>query len=100
MLYEVITDMENLIDPIIIVEDGRIIFNYSLEEISSSITFRLADSKPEGEDVIYYEKVLGGYLTAYRSADDDGRALDLEFLFNMAVSRGDELNNIISGGAK
>ena len=95
-----VRDMENLIDPIIIVEDGRIIFNHSMEEISENISFQLSDSEPAGEDVIYYEKVLGGYLTAYGRKDYDSRAVDLEFLFNMVVNKGSAVNEIVSGGAK
>ena len=95
-----VRDMENLIDPIIIVEEGKIIFNHSMEEITESISFRVTDSQPEGEDVIYHEKILGGYLTAYAGKDEDSRAVDLEFLFNMVVANGPSVNDIISGGVK
>ncbi|HAK46280.1 MAG TPA: hypothetical protein DCO79_10245 [Spirochaeta sp.] len=95
-----VRDMENLIDPIVIVEEGKIIFNHSMEEISESISFLLDDSEPSGEDVLYYEKVLGGYLTAYSRKESDSRAVDLEFLFNMAVAKGRGLNEIINGGVK
>ena len=95
-----VRDMENLIDPIIIVEDGKIIFNHSMEEITESLSFQVVDSEPSGGDVIYYEKVLGGYLTAYGKQDENSRAVDLEFLFNMIVSKGNTINEIISGGVK
>ncbi len=95
-----VRDMENLIDPIIILENGKIIFNHSMEEITEHMSFSVADSEPVGEDVVYYEKVLGGYLTAYSRKDDDGRAIDLEFLFNMVVSKGPSINELISGGAR
>ena len=95
-----VRDMENLIDPIIIVENGRIIFNHSMEEISESVSFQLSDTEPSGDDLIYYEKVLGGYLTARRGNDPDSRAVDLEFLFNMVVSSGESLNGAINGGSK
>lgn len=95
-----VRDMENLIDPIVIVEDGKIIFNHSMEEISEHITFQLDDDEPAGDELIYYEKVLGGYLSAYSRKDINSRAVDLEFLFNMAVNKGRVLNELISGGVK
>jgi len=95
-----VRDMENLIDPIIILEEGKIIFNHSIEEISESFSFELSESMPEGEDVIYHEKVLGGYLTALKNNDNNGRAVDLEFLFNMIVSRGIGINELVKGGSK
>lgn len=95
-----VRDMENLIDPIIIVEDGRIIFNHSMEEITENFSFELRESIPEGDEAVYYEKVLGGYFVAVRSSDDDGRAVDLEFLFNMVVSKGYGINDYIAGGTK
>ena len=95
-----VRDMENLIDPIIIVEDGKIIFNHSMEEISENISFQISDTEPSGDDVIYHEKVLGGYLVALKGNDPDSRAVDLEFLFNMAVSTGKKLDELVSGGVK
>lgn len=95
-----VRDMENLIDPIIIVEDGRIIFNHSMEEISENLSFQISDTEPAGIDVVYYEKILGGYLTAYSRKDPDSRAVDMEFLFNMVVSKGESINELISGGVK
>jgi ABC-2 type transport system ATP-binding protein len=95
-----VRDMENLIDPIIILEDGKIIFNHSMEEVTDNFSFALKDSVPEGPDVLYHEKILGGYLTALKGSDDDGRAVDLEFLFNMVVSNGMSINDCITGGTK
>ncbi len=95
-----VRDMENLIDPIIIVDEGKIIFNHSMEEIGEKLSFKLEDIEPSGSDVLYYEKVLGGYLTAYGRKDYDSRATDLEFLFNMVMSNGEYINKIINGGIK
>ena len=91
-----VRDMENLIDPVVILENGRIIFNHSMEEVSDSFTFELREELPSGDDVVYHEKVLGGYLTAVRGGDG-GRGIDLEFLFNMVVSKDAEVNEIIGG---
>ncbi|MDC7225290.1 MAG: ABC transporter ATP-binding protein [Spirochaetales bacterium] len=95
-----VRDMENLIDPIIIVEEGKIIFNRSMEEISECISFQVSDIEPVGDDVVYYEKILGGFLTAYGKKDMNSRAVDLEFLFNMVVAKGKSVNGLFNGGVK
>jgi ABC-2 type transport system ATP-binding protein len=92
-----VRDMENLIDPIIIVENGKIIFNRSMEEITNSFSFTKKEEVPAGDNVVYYEKMLGGYMTALAGRDEDSLSVDLEFLFNMVVSRGNEINNYMTG---
>ena len=92
--------MENLIDPVIIVDNGRIIFNHSVEEVMDNFSFQLLDNEPAAGEAVYYEKVLGGYLAAVRGRGDEGRALDMEFLFNMVINSGEEVNRYMGGGEK
>ena len=55
-----VRDMVNLIDPIVIVEDGKIIFNYTLEQIAQIIKFEHHFSMTEPENVLYFERIAGG----------------------------------------
>ncbi|MDC7125321.1 MAG: ABC transporter ATP-binding protein, partial [Spirochaetales bacterium] len=72
-----VRDVENLIDPVLIVDNGKIVFNHSMEEITDNISFRLLDEEPSGKNVIYYEKSLGGYFTAFAERSENSRAVDL-----------------------
>ncbi len=92
-----VRDMENLIDPIIILHDGVIIFNASLEDVSESIATTLELDEPQGADVIYSEKVPGGYSVVRKDPDgtfDSG--VDLETLFNAVIAS----PNSFKGGVK
>ncbi len=95
-----VRDMENLIDPIVIVEDGKIIFNHTMEDVTSSLDLVLTDKQPAEGEAVYSEKVLGGWLCAVKSGEGSGREFDLEFLFNMVISCSDSLEAIIDGGSK
>lgn len=95
-----VKDMEKLIDPIIILEDGKIIFNHTVEEITKNITFTVMKDEPTGKNVIYFEKGLGGYFTAINQKGGEDRALDLEFLFNMVVNNSKAVREAIEGGVK
>ena len=81
-----VRDMENLIDPVIIVEDGRIIFNQRLDEVSRRVSVRLQRVEPEPGAALYFEKVLGGYTVVTEFDGADEASIDLETLFNMVVA--------------
>jgi ABC-2 type transport system ATP-binding protein len=55
-----VRDMENLIDPIIILDEGKIIFFQNNEQISQKIAITRQTEMPN-KDVVYYESYLGGY---------------------------------------
>ncbi len=83
-----VRDLENLIDPVIIIDEGRIIFNEFIETISSKLSFVKTDkenSKAKGK-VFYTETVFGGnYLLTERLSDEES-PLDFELLFNAVLS--------------
>ena len=83
-----VRDMEMLIDPVIIVDRGRIILNSSIEDIMNSYHVEFLSEGPVPSQAIYSEKVLGGYNVAVKGPGPDEKGVDLEFLFNLAVSKG------------
>lgn len=93
-----VRDVENLIDPIIIVDEGKIIFQHSLEEISNGIHVEQRDSEPGEGEVLYAEKALGGWFSLVAGADEEGRGIDLELLFNGVIQDADRINALIKGG--
>ena len=84
-----VRDMANLIDPIIVLNEGKVIFQQSIESITSKLLFELQFSEPKGEDVIYYERVPGGYMTIKHNVngDDPYEEVDMEILFNAIIEK-------------
>jgi ABC-2 type transport system ATP-binding protein len=81
-----VRDMEMLIDPIIIVEKGKVILNKSMEEIMNQYHMSFQETKPEPGEALYWEKVLGGYSVVKEGPSLEGKSMDLEFLFNFSIN--------------
>lgn len=84
-----VRDMENLIDPLIIIDEGSLRLNASLEEISRQY---IMENIPRGElpeDVLYAEDIPGGQTLIRKRRDGESEsAMDLEILFNFIVRLG------------
>lgn len=91
-----VRDMVNLIDPILIVEDGRIIFNYSLEQISQVLKFDIHHTLTEPKDVLYFERIAGGYISITENKMGENSQVDVEILFNAIISKKEAIINLFS----
>jgi ABC-2 type transport system ATP-binding protein len=86
-----VRDMEGLIDPIIILDQGRVIFNESLDAITDTYVMDLSTTEPDAT-TLYKEKVLGGWMVLKpRTESQGGQTLDLETIFNILVDKGGRL---------
>lgn len=86
-----VRDLASLIDKIVILENGRIIFNHSTYDIASKVAF--AQTKDlTGLDVLYAEDVFGGKAVIYRKNSEETE-IDLELLFNGVVANAEKINN-------
>lgn len=82
-----IRDLQSLIDTAIILEKGRVVFQESLADLMDQLEFTLSYQQPREADVLYWERVAGGYA-AIRPADrGDSLEVDLELLFNAVIER-------------
>ena len=90
-----VRDLEHLIDPIVILEQGRIVFQHSVEEISAALAVRdaAAVGPPDDGEALYVEPGtgMGGApsgraLVAAGSAARAETAVDIELLFNSVVA--------------
>lgn len=83
-----VRDVENLIDRVLMLEQGKFIMQKNLDEISSKLCFATS-STPLGENVLYHEMVPGGYKVITPQGEGKSSAVDIELLFN-AISNGTE----------
>ena len=82
-----VKDVENLIDRILMLEDGKFIMQKNLYDISASLKFSTS-STSGGENVLYSEMVPGGYKIITPQVNGES-PIDIELLFN-AVSSGSQ----------
>ena len=80
-----VRDLENLIDPVIILEEGRIVFNHTLAEIADRLSLQRRVNPPDPEEALYAEKTLGGYLVVAENRNDEESHIELELLFNTGL---------------
>lgn len=89
-----VRDLENLIDPLLIIESGKIIFHETIENISSKLNFmKVTEHAPEGVNVLYSEAIFGGNYLLTEKTDDHESPIDFELLFNAVLSNQNEIVN-------
>jgi len=91
-----VRDMGSLMDPIIILDNGKIIFQQALEAITQRLTFELSHSLAEPEDALYSERVPGGHLAIYENKMGEETDVDIEVLFNAIVSNQSQFRQLFS----
>lgn len=94
-----VRDMENLIDPIIILHRGKIVFDSPLASVAEHMTQAMVQAEPADADCIYKEKVPGGWsVLTVRKPGTPETAIDLETLFNAITTRPDALTALMTEG--
>lgn len=86
-----VQDVASLIDPIVILHDGRVLFHRALADVASRVRMSHATTRPDenAEGLLYTEPAVGGFRSLWRDANAADGHVDLEILFNMVVSRPD-----------
>lgn len=75
-----VRDLENIIDPIIILDRQDVLLNASLEEISRKLYFDYGTQlHPES---LYSEQLPGGFIQVYPNAESADSKVNIEALFN------------------
>lgn len=87
-----VRDLENLIDPIIIMDNRATILNESLERIAEKLYFSLESSV--AEEALYYEVALGGYLTVTLNSEGNESRVNLEAFFNATINNRELIENL------
>jgi ABC-2 type transport system ATP-binding protein len=80
-------DVENLIDTILVLNEGDIIFQQSLLRVTQELAFSQQKTEPNIDMCIYSEKQLNGYNTIMLNKDDRDTHVDLEMLFNAILTK-------------
>lgn len=83
-----VRDLENIIDPIIILDRQDVLLNASVEEITSRLFFDYGTQlHPES---LYSEQLPGGFIQVYPNTTGEDSKINVEALFN-AVHKNKEL---------
>ncbi len=88
-----VRDLASIIDHVIVLDDGKIIFHKSTFDIGEKLAFgKLKEA--DSHTVLYAEDVLGGKAAIYQNNGQD-TAIDLELLFNAIIKNPQVINQAI-----
>ena len=84
-----VRDVESLIDRIVILHQGKVLLNQSMDALSSRIRMTHTPSRPDtnAAGLLYCEPAVGGFWTVWQDGTDADGHLDLEVLFNTVISK-------------
>jgi ABC-2 type transport system ATP-binding protein len=80
-----VRDLENLIDPIIILEYNQILLNHTVAEITDKLKFQIKSEINENS-VLYSERSFDGFFCVEPNNDKIESKINIEILFNAAIN--------------
>lgn len=89
-----VKDLENLIDHITIIDEGQILFDEDVEEITRKLAFRLLFDEQEAEQALYSETSLKGHTAITPNYDASESRLDLELLYKAIITNGAQIKTL------
>jgi ABC-2 type transport system ATP-binding protein len=87
-------DMENLIDPIIILDEGQVVFFQHYEQISKKLMVGKEKEINGKKDIVYAEPTFGGYTVVKRNDAMEETNINLEILFNAVIHSREQINAV------
>ena len=89
-----VRDLENIIDPVIILDKQEVLLNASMEEISDKLFFDYGTTLKEGS--LYREQLPGGFLQVYPNYDKEESKVNVEALFNAVHAHKDLIKGLFN----
>ncbi|PVD51764.1 ABC transporter ATP-binding protein [Terrimonas sp.] len=81
-----VKDLENLIDRITIIDEGKILFDQTIEQITQKLQFKISFDKEEIQQALYNEDSLKGNAIISKNVNGEDTRLDLEMLYKAIIT--------------
>ena len=91
-----VKDLENLIDRVTIIDEGKILFDQNVETIVQKLSFRYAFDDAEVKEAFYAEPSLRGSVVVAANTEGDEGKLDLELLYKAIVTNGNIIQKLFN----
>jgi ABC-2 type transport system ATP-binding protein len=82
-----IRDLDNLIDRVIIVDNGELLLNASIGEIAEKLCFKTVQEVTDINKVLYAEQSLKGFAVVKENTAAEDSKVNLEHLFNAVTEK-------------
>ena len=90
-------ELENLINAIIFLDSGEIIFNKTVQEINNKILFKKLNIN---EETLYSEISASGKIGVVENSDETESPISLELLFNMTIKNKELVKSLFNESIK
>lgn len=88
-----IKDIESMIDTVIIIEDGKIMFNQDMESISKKLVFNTSNIDIIQENTIFSQDLIMTKKIISKNIENEHSNIDVELLFNAVITDSSSINN-------
>ncbi len=82
-----IRDLDNLIDRVIIVDNGELLLNASVGDISEKLCFKTVSELSRPDEILYSEESLKGFNIVTKNTKAEDSKVNLEHLFNAITEK-------------
>jgi len=89
-----VKDLENLIDRITVIDDGKILFDETIDDISKKLSFRFAIDQTEVAEALYAESSLAGNVIVTANTEGEESKIDLELLYKAIVTNSRKITQL------
>jgi len=89
-----VKDLENLIDRITVIDEGKILFDENVDEITRKLSFRFAYDNADVASALYSESLLRGHVIVAPNMEGEESKLDLELLYKAIVTNPDKITKL------
>jgi ABC-2 type transport system ATP-binding protein len=91
-------DVGNLLDRVIILDEGKILLNETLEKLEKCLIMKLYQNEKNIPNSIYSQYVIGGRVSLEKNEINQSNDIDLELLFNATMYNSDAILDAIKDG--
>ena len=87
-------DLEDIINTVVVLEEGRILFNQNLSSILKKLYFSLEKKKPSGTGLLTTLEETTGYSALYKNSKNKKSKLNLEILFQALLEQKEKITTL------
>ena len=89
-----IRDLDHLIDQVIIIDEGDLLLNASINTIGDKLVFRAVDEISDTAKILYSEETMKGILTVSENIDKEESKVNLEHLFSAVTENPEKIKTL------
>jgi ABC-2 type transport system ATP-binding protein len=91
-----VKDLENLIDRVTIIDEGRILFDQTIDNISRKLSFHISYDPDEIHRAIYQESSLRGSAIITPNMNGEESRIDLELLYKAIITNQAKIESVFN----